>query len=161
MAELSNQSQQNIVSNHQFHPAPCTSETIAMGLLYCGRHEDTAIIQSTTNKFLRAIVINMDNYPMVKKPIGHIPYKSTPGGPLVTELLPMPCRRLVLLYFKSAKDEDLINLDALAVAPSLLSSQQLGTPSPAMMAGRNISESLAWEKNMLSFVNLFAILPLP
>ena len=124
-----------------------------MGLLYCGRHKDTTIIQSTTNKHLRAIVISMDNYPMVEKPVGHYPKKSGP---------PVPCRRLALLYFKSAKDEDLINLEALAASPP--SSVMVVSPPaapPAMMAGRKISESLAMEKQMLSFVNVFAILPLP
>ena len=129
------------------------SETIAMGLLYCGRYEDTTILQSTANKQLRAIVINMDNYPMVEKPIGHYPKKSGP---------PVPCRRLALLYFKSAKDEDLINMEALAASPPT-SAMKMSPPTapPAMMAGRNISESLAMEKQMLSFVNVFAILPLP
>ena len=126
------------------------SETIAMGLLYCGRYEDTTILQSTANKQLRAIVINMDNYPMVKKPVGQYPTKAGP---------PVPCRRLALLYFKSDKDEDLINMEALAASPS--SSAAASAPPPAAMARRNISESLAMEKKMLSFVNVFAILPIP
>ena len=126
------------------------SETIAMGLLYCGRYEDTTILQSTANKQLRAIVINMDNYPMVKKPVGQYPTKSGP---------PVPCRRLALLYFKSDKDEDLINMEALAASPQ--SSATASVPPPAVMARRNISESLAMEKKMLSFVNVFAILPIP
>ena len=131
-----------------------------MGLLYCGRHKDTTIIQSTTNKHLRAIIINMDNYPMVEKPIGHIPQKVSPPGGGKPSL--MECRRLVLLYFKSANDEDLLNMEALAASPPSVSlPRQPGGPSPAMMAGRNISESLALEKKMLSFINLFAILPLP
>ena len=125
------------------------SETIAMGLLYCGRYEDTTILQSTANKQLRAIVINMDNYPMVKKPVGQYPTKSGP---------PVPCRRLALLYFKSDKDEDLINMEALAASPT---SATASAPPPAVMARRNISESLAMEKKMLSFVNVFAILPIP
>ena len=129
------------------------SETIAMGLLYCGRYEDTTILQSTANKQLRAIVINMDNYPMVKKPVGQYPTKSGP---------PVPCRRLALLYFKSDKDEDLINMEALAASPtSAAASATASVPPPAVMARRNISESLAMEKKMLSFVNVFAILPIP
>ena len=127
------------------------SETIAMGLLYCGRYEDTTILQSTANKQLRAIVINMDNYPMVEKPVGQYPTKSGP---------PVSCRRLALLYFKSDKDEDLINMEALAASPPS-SAAAVSAPSPAVMARRNISESLAMEKKMLSFVNVFAILPIP
>ena len=129
-------------------------ETIAMGLLYCGRYEDTTILQSTANKQLRAIVINMDNYPMVKKPVGQYPTKSGP---------PVPCRRLALLYFKSDKDEDLINMEALAASPASATAPNAAAsvPPPAVMARRNISESLAMEKKMLSFVNVFAILPIP
>jgi len=127
-------------------------KTIAMGLLYCGRYEDTTILQSTANKQLRAIVINMDNYPMVKKPVGQYPAKSGP---------PVPCRRLALLYFKSDKDEDLINMEALAASPASAAPNAASVPPPAVMARRNISESLAMEKKMLSFVNVFAILPIP
>ncbi len=48
------------------------SETVAMSLLYCGRYDDTTVIQSSAIPHLRAMVINMDHYPMVERPIGSI-----------------------------------------------------------------------------------------
>ena len=71
---------------------------------------------------------------------------------------------MALFYFKSAKDEDLIQMGALAAAAdsALTASSSPSTlPPAALLAGRKISESLAVEKQMLAIVNVFAIMPIP
>ena len=54
-------------------------KTIAASLLYCGRYEDTTIIESVELPHLRAMVINMENYPMVEIPIGKMEVRVRHG----------------------------------------------------------------------------------
>jgi hypothetical protein len=117
---------------------------LATALLYCGRYEDTVILQSAAHDTHRLIIIDLSHYAGIELPIGHLP---APDDDVAA------CARIGILYFKRPDGEDLPPVHAPA--------NELKVPQATKSVARKISASLALERKMLSIVDVFAVLPLP
>ena len=100
-------------------------------LLFCGRYEDTEILQNPENNQQRMLLINAEHFPNIRLPVGEL----SDG---------ISCRRLAMIYYKRQEMEKPPTAKSFAKNPT-----------------RKISASLALEKKMLAHIHLVAVAPAP
>lgn len=110
---------------------------MASCLLYSSRYNDTQVIMLQDNPTCRMMMVNLCNIPGSDPPVG----KTVDGE---------PCSCLVILYHWTCPR-----------STSNQMTQNFECQPHMAYRGRKISASLALERQMLSIVDVFAVLPAP
>lgn len=107
---------------------------LANCLLFCGRYEDTEILQNPKDHSQRILLVNLRNLPHMSLPLAEI-------GPTKR-----PCHRIAMIYRKR---------DAGKHSAAAHSSSR-----PRSLT-RKISASMAIEKTLLNQIHMIAVVPVP
>ena len=149
------------VTEHNLKRLP---RILSTGLLYCGRYDDTLLIQNPRNQRQRILVVNLKHFPYIDVPFGEIPGSS--GAQVVQ------CSKIAIVYIKlseelvSADDRSFQSedgtgkgLEDLAKDEEELSRTDESVVTPSRGRYRKISHCIALEREMLSKIHFVAVLP--